>query len=509
MTTSLGRFGLVLALFLFGTACQALRLVQPAPTAIGTPTPVEATVSYLQGRGVEVVGRGDATTEQITPQYTQGITVGISLVTVTHDGQSDFTVQAIENSQLTVLVAATGHYQGSRPLVVLEDVVFQVKADGNWTIRVEPLRNGGQPAFSGTGDAVSQFFDPPSPGQWLISGGGAKLRIDLHCLSGDAVVVDVSAPYRTSATITFSRGPCFWEVQSDGNWSLTPQFAAANPTPTPRAIAQPTAPAPTLGPLLVSTPPAKPSATAALAPATAAEAPDQARLLVFAASSLADPLQELATAFLLTNPPAAGVRFDFAASSQLPADADIVISADQAQFDSAAQANRLQGQARNFARSRLVLLTPNANPKQLGQVQDLVKPGVRWVTTDPADRVAQATLTMLDRASADPAYGPDFRAKAERNILARTGSSGDVVSRVQQGEADATVVYTSDLPPQLRDQVHEIEIPDALNVVASYSIAVVKGPNTGGAEAFLSFVFTQRAQDILGRWGLVGVASGE
>jgi len=108
--------------------------------------------------------------------------------------------------------------------VVQDDVSFQVKADGNWTLRVEPLRNGGQPAFSGTGDNVSQFFDPPPPGQWSVSGTGKKLYVQLHCVSGDVVVVDDNnGPFQRTATINFSRGPCFWEVQADNNWSLKPQ----------------------------------------------------------------------------------------------------------------------------------------------------------------------------------------------------------------------------------------------------------------------------------------------
>ena len=160
----------------------------------------------------------------ITPQYTQGITVGISIVTATHDGQSAFAVQAIADNHPIVLVSATGQYRGARPLVVQDTVSFQVKADGNWTVRVEPLRNGGQPAFSGTGDNVSLFFDPPPPGQWLISGAGKMLLIQLHCVSGDVDVVDDnSGPYLRTAMITFSRGPCFWEVESDGSWSLKPQ----------------------------------------------------------------------------------------------------------------------------------------------------------------------------------------------------------------------------------------------------------------------------------------------
>ncbi len=203
------------------------RLPGPAacqPYAVPTPIAAEPAIDYLPGRGVQITGYGDAITIPITPEYTQGITVGILIVTAMHDGQSAFTVQAIADNRISVLVAATGQYCGARPLVVQDNVSFQVKADGNWTLRVEPLRNGGQPAFSGTGDNVGLFFDPPPPGQWLISGTGKMLLIQLHCVSGDADVVDDNnGPYLRSATITFSRGPCFWEVQSDGNWSLKPQ----------------------------------------------------------------------------------------------------------------------------------------------------------------------------------------------------------------------------------------------------------------------------------------------
>ena len=209
-------------LILLASGCQAIRPAPPTP--VPTSTAVEPLIDDLPGRGVQITGYGDATTTAITPEYTQGITVGISIVTAAHDGQSAFTVQAIADNQITVLVAATGQYRGTGPLVVQDNVSFQVHADGNWTLRVEPLRNGGQPAFSGTGDNVSQFFNPPPPGQWFISGAGKKLLIQLHCVSGDVDVVDDnSGPYLRTAMITFSRGPCFWEVQADGTWSLKPQ----------------------------------------------------------------------------------------------------------------------------------------------------------------------------------------------------------------------------------------------------------------------------------------------
>src|SRR2546425_1095612 len=122
-----------IAVVVLGSGCQVLRA--PTATPVPKPTAVELAIDYLPGRGVQVSGRGDAATVPITPQYTQGITVGISIVTATHDGQSAFTVQAIADNQPTVLVAATGQYRGARPLVVQGDVAFQVKADGNWTLR--------------------------------------------------------------------------------------------------------------------------------------------------------------------------------------------------------------------------------------------------------------------------------------------------------------------------------------------------------------------------------------
>jgi len=172
------------------------------------------------------------------------------------------------------------------------------------------------------------------------------------------------------------------------------------------------------------------------------------------------------------------------------------------------QANRFEDQPHIFARSRLALLISRDNPKQIQQLQDLAKPGVRWVTTDPSNPVSQATLTMLDKASADPGYGADFRTKAERNILARAGSVGDVVLRVQQHEADATVVYNSDIPPTTRVLIQAIAVPDDVNVPASYSIAVMKGPNARGGQAFASFLLTPQAQDILAKWGFVKIGAG-
>jgi molybdate transport system substrate-binding protein len=514
MTPMQARIALAVAVSLIATACQA---VQPRPTVtpVAAPQLEEPFVNYLPGRGVELAGRGDRVSGSITPQVTQGITVGISVVTLTHDGQAAFTVQAIANHQRTVLVSASGPYHGSRPLIVQDSVAFQVQADGNWTISIEPLRSGGQPAFAGAGDSVSQFFTPPSSGQWAISGDGSRLNVQIHCLSGSLEVLDANGGYEGTVTLTSLRGSCFWEVQSDGNWSLNPLFAAVDSPPATVVAERPVSTAaPTLAPLIVPTRVATPSIATSLTPGGQGEAASESpgelgTVLVLAASPVAEPLQEVASALMVADPRVSAVRFAFAAPGRIEAllqnesTVDVLVSADEAQMERLRHANRFEEQPRVFTRSRLVLVTPKDNRQQIQQLVDLARPGVRWVATDATDPLWQSIVATLDRASVDPAYGAEFRAKAERNILSRDGSASDVLARVQQGDAGAAIVYASDVPPRARELVQQIEIPEAVNTYANYWIGVLKGSNTRGGLTFTSFLATQRAQDVLRRWGLL------
>jgi len=215
--------GLLAALALLGlTACSP-----PGGSASAGPTPVPEppSIQNLPGRGVAIQGHGSSQTEDITPQFDGGLTEGIDLVTLTHDGRSSFIVSAVEGDQTELLTSAIGAYKGQRPLVVQGPVAFQVTADGSWTVRVQPMSSGGSPAFSGTGDAVSAYFTPPpSSAAWNVSHDGkSAFFVYAHCVGGSIVVEDRTGPFQDTPQITFSRGPCFWEVRADGAWTLRPQ----------------------------------------------------------------------------------------------------------------------------------------------------------------------------------------------------------------------------------------------------------------------------------------------
>jgi hypothetical protein len=206
----------VVALLL--VACSAPK---PAgPTAV--PEPPE--VQLLAGRGVAISGHGSAQTDPVTPQYDGGLNVGIDVVTLSHDGHSTFVVSVIdENQQTEPLTQAVGAYQGQRPLVVSGPVAFQVTADGNWHLTIQPIPQGATPNFKGSGDAVSGYFTPPASGPWQVSHDGqSKFYVYAHCLGGSVLIAQADGATQNRASVEFPRGPCFWEVRGDGNWQLAP-----------------------------------------------------------------------------------------------------------------------------------------------------------------------------------------------------------------------------------------------------------------------------------------------
>jgi molybdate transport system substrate-binding protein len=231
-------------------------------------------------------------------------------------------------------------------------------------------------------------------------------------------------------------------------------------------------------------------------------------VVVFAASSLTDAFQEMAAAFQQANP---GVKltFNFGASSQLAtqlgqgASADVFASADTTQMDNAKKSGAVTGEEHVFAGNRLVLITPKDNPKKIAAVKDLANDGVKFVTAQPSVPIGTYTAQMLDKASADPSYGPGFKDRVMANTVSQEDNVRQVVSKVQLGEADAAIVYSTDATPQVRDQLQIIQVPDPLQTLATYPIAVARGNNATGGEAFVAYILGPQGQATLQKWGFL------
>ena len=234
-------------------------------------------------------------------------------------------------------------------------------------------------------------------------------------------------------------------------------------------------------------------------------------LTVFAAASLTDAFDELKRQLEAADP-GTTITYQFGASSTLAtqleqgARADLFAPADQPTMERARRAGLLQGEARVFARNTLVVIASANNPRGIATPRDLAKPGVKLVLAGKDVPVGNYARQALDRLSADPAYGADFSRRALANLVSEEANVRQVVARVQLGEADAGIVYASDVTPALRDQVEVIAIPEQFNVVAEYPVAVLEGAaNEHGARAFISYLLSPAGQAVLARHGFIPV----
>lgn len=241
-------------------------------------------------------------------------------------------------------------------------------------------------------------------------------------------------------------------------------------------------------------------------------APAKITLTVFAAASLADAFTEIKTAFEQTQPNIA-ITFNFAGSQQLAqqiaqgAPADIFASANIAQMSAAARSGRIhETDSRIFAKNRLVAITPSTHPSAINELADLAKPGLKVVLADKAVPAGQYALDFLQKASAAAPFGPNYTAAVQKNVVSYEQDVKAVLSKVSLGEADAGIVYATDLVGAAAGKVRRIDIPNALNVLADYPIAVVKDrPNIVAAQQFVAFVTSPDGQRILQKYGFLGM----
>lgn len=230
-----------------------------------------------------------------------------------------------------------------------------------------------------------------------------------------------------------------------------------------------------------------------------------APLTVFAASSLTDAFTEIGRAFDART----GHRttFQFAGSqvlrSQLEggARADVFASANDSQFTPLV--GELIVGREVFARNRLTVIAPLRNAR-VTTLRDLATPGVRLVLAAPNVPVGDYTRRMLSAVDRAGVFGRDFSGRTLRNVVSEEGNVRQLALKVSLGEADAAVVYASDLTPSLKRTVRAVALPTRFNQTAAYPVGVVRGSaNPEAARAFVAFVRGKDGQAILRRWGFL------
>lgn len=234
---------------------------------------------------------------------------------------------------------------------------------------------------------------------------------------------------------------------------------------------------------------------------------EEATLTIFAAASLTDAFTELGLLFEEKHP-GVTVTFSFGSSSTLAtqlvegASADLFASANTTQMQNAVEAGRIAGEPVHFLTNSLVVITPADNPAGITTLADLANEGIAFVTALPGVPIRDFTDQVLANAAADPTYGADFQELVMANVVSEEDNVRQLAAKVALGEADAGIVYNSDVTPDIADQVQVIEIPEALNVIAVYPIAPTNdSPNPALTQAFIDLILSDEGQTILEKWG--------
>lgn len=213
-------------------------------------------------------------------------------------------------------------------------------------------------------------------------------------------------------------------------------------------------------------------------------------ITVFAAASLKVPFTEIAEGFEAEHP-GTSIELNFAGSSDLVtqitagAPADVFASADPSNMEKLSAAGLVDGSPTTFATNTLAIAVPPSNPASIATFADLAAPGVKVVICAP--QVPCGIATKAVEKSTKTSLAP----------VSEESSVTDVLGKVSSGEADAGLVYVTDVRAS-GGKVEGINFPESAAVVNSYPIApVATSANKELGAAFIASVTGAEGRKIL------------
>jgi molybdate transport system substrate-binding protein len=196
---------------------------------------------------------------------------------------------------------------------------------------------------------------------------------------------------------------------------------------------------------------------------------DDRELIVAAAASLtaaftqigADFQEETGVAVVFTFGPSDGLATQIVEGAPV----DVFASASPAWMDAISERRPGVRRRTNFARNRLAVIVPADNPANIHELDDLATNGVQLVLAAEGVPAGDYAREILANAGiADTALA---------NVVSNEEDVAAVVTKVLTGEADTGIVYVTDVTAEVADRISVVEIPDDVNVIATYPIAVM------------------------------------
>jgi len=213
-------------------------------------------------------------------------------------------------------------------------------------------------------------------------------------------------------------------------------------------------------------------------------------LTVYAAASLTKTFEKIGAEFEDEHD-GVTVEFSFGGSSDLVsqiqegAPADVFASADTANMDKLTAEDLQANEPQDFASNTLEIATPPGNPAGITSFADLAQDGLKVVVCAPEVPCGAATV------KAEEATGVTLQPVSEEQSVT------DVLAKVTSGEADAGLVYVTDVTGA-GDAVTGVPFPESSDIVNTYPIVALKDSDHADlAEEFVDLVLSDTGQSIL------------
>jgi molybdate transport system substrate-binding protein len=250
------------------------------------------------------------------------------------------------------------------------------------------------------------------------------------------------------------------------------------------------------------------SVVACSADSTSDASGEEVTLSVYAAASLTEAFTDIAAAYEEENPDVT-VELNFAGSQALTTQieeggyADVFASANTKYMDQLTEEGYIES-SELFAGNKLVIVVNNDSVDKVQTIEDLAADDVSLAIAESSVPVGKYSQTFLDNLTEAGTYGDTFNEEVMANVVSSDLTVKDVLSKVELGEVDAGIVYTSDYVSADQDAVTTVEIEDDINVAAEYPIGTLaESENTETAQSFVDYVLSESGQSILSDYGFI------
>jgi molybdenum ABC transporter molybdate-binding protein len=179
---------------------------------------------------------------------------------------------------------------------------------------------------------------------------------------------------------------------------------------------------------------------------------------------------------------------------QQGASADLFLSADES-FVKQAVAEGLIPSYDPVSANSEVLVVPRSNPAGISSLQDLATKPAKLIIGVPNVPIGKYTRQIFNNAAA--LYGPEFPQQALAQVVSAETDVKQVLNKVALNEADAGIVYRTDVTPNVAEQVTMIELPEAVQVLAINYIGVLtRAPNQELARQLRDYMLSPTGQSV-------------